>query len=116
MRETKFRFRLKELTKEGYREWFKFYTLDDLVRGGGITTAEIIAKDLFTSLHDKNGKEIYEGDIMERKGNQLKPTLTLKVFWNNKVGSFQIGDWAIGHVNDPIEVIGNIYENKELLT
>ena len=116
MREIKFRFRLKELTKEGYREWFEFYTLNDLIRGGGITTAEIIAKDLFTGLLDKNGKEIFEGDIYKNPkctdGNGKEwireiPKFPDKLFHLIGEGIFR---------PDEIEVIGNIWENKKLLT
>lgn len=69
----------------------------------------------FTGLKDKNGKEIYEGYIVRREGSVFSPELTLKVFWNDKVACFQVGDWAIGHINEPLKVIGNIYENPELL-
>lgn len=73
----------------------------------------------FTGLKDKNGKEIYDGDILESKGTRVK------IIWSNK--DFQgIGFWAIKADGDNEvnihhfvtygEVIGNIYENPDLIT
>lgn len=73
----------------------------------------------FTGLHVKNGKEIYEGDILQIDVDKAW------VMWNDKYGYFQlvpIGDYyfdsdVIGQALEYTkpEVIGNIYENKELL-
>jgi len=82
----------------------------------------------YTGLHDKNGKEIYEGDIVKYYDSYHMWLTGLVI--NNGIG-FGIsveGDWLeltefagypvyvenLPNVEE-IEVIGNIYENPELL-
>jgi len=68
-----------------------------------------------TGLKDKNGKEIFEGDIFSDEDG------TFQVWWNEKVGVWAISDsdgiaeWLSDYA-ESYEIIGNIYENPELLT
>lgn len=77
----------------------------------------------YTGLKDKNGKEIYEGDILNAYHNEFEvyeiaavkysaPAFTLGRYW--KDGSH---DWYSMEQYDSyeLEVLGNIYENPELL-
>jgi uncharacterized phage protein (TIGR01671 family) len=74
----------------------------------------------YTGLKDKNGKEIYEGDVL--KINLYDDEWITKV--RNYLGTLIIDiegcDWnttALSFLDDEAEteVIGNIYENPELL-
>ncbi len=68
----------------------------------------------YTGLKDKNGVEIYEEDIVTHDDFKEPSEVTFKR------GCFRIYDFTIAnfeaiHPISRIEVIGNIYENKELL-
>jgi len=69
----------------------------------------------FTGLHDKNGKEIYEGDLLCYHDSDEEPEIGL-VFFNE--GIWQLGpkDYIMGLSEfDIFKIIGNIYENPELI-
>lgn len=73
----------------------------------------------FTGLTDKNGKEIYEGDILDNVYNKWK------VFWVDNIASFRLEKQGVENTTismyqpeiiSDCEIVGNIYENPELLT
>ena len=85
------------------------------IRGAYFEDIELMQ---YTGLKDKNNKEIYEGDVLSN-GNDEKP---YKVIFEN--GSFRAefeGDfeeysfYLIDIVAQHCEIVGNIYQNPELL-
>lgn len=65
----------------------------------------------FTGLHDKNGKEIYEGDILHEKKEKTAPMANNGI--DREIIVEDIRHLEFNEVH--CEVIGNIYENPELL-
>lgn len=95
-------------------------SLNDIEIGKSISMYEVCTETIgqFTGLYDKNGKEIYEGDIL-LVGNDGYENIY------NKVG---IKDGCFGYVgevdskilpfcdyNVTEEIVGNIYDHPELI-
>lgn len=72
----------------------------------------------FTGLHDKEGKEIYKGDIIVSNGGDV-----MLVGWREDLASFvlQKQGWAYDHYfGEAVDagntkIIGNIHQNPEIL-
>ena len=71
----------------------------------------------YTGIKDKNGVEIYEGDMNKTNSSLYKVVFDKCCFWGvderGKYPIYQINHYVLD--DEIFEVIGNIYENPELL-
>jgi uncharacterized phage protein (TIGR01671 family) len=117
MKEIKFRFYQKtheQMCNWDYVKGYKVAALEDNQDGDSYSSWM-----QFTGLKDKKGKEIYEGDIIIGDSYGEYPLI---IKWDNEYTGFYCHD-PKGDYDDHLnmqeavngEVIGNIYENPELL-
>lgn len=108
-REIKFRAWDKEI--KVMRDWNYLQTIPQTA----LWTASDLDLMQYTGLLDKNGKEIFEGDIV-----RFEDTITDVVEWSDRLASWYTKNGAslgaeMGLTDRNPEVIGNIYENPNLL-
>jgi len=89
--------------------------------GDGVSSMDHLKYMQYTGLKDKNGKDIYEGDILTDHGDEGP----LYIEYSEERASFDFVDnfdqfgivrYATFQISyEQFEVIGNVYENPELL-
>lgn len=124
MRDIKFRGKYLDDTSEWlYGNYV--YIEDDVFqhkiadKSGMLLDIDINTLGQFTGLHDKNGKEIYEGDIVKvftnKKWRIGKIIYEHSGFTIDVTNNKELEYGRTGIIENLTEVIGNIYDNKNLL-
>ena len=126
-REIKFRVWEKEQFGPHEREMY-YVTLNELLFSDGYylsSLGEEVDDNIvmqYTGLHDKNGKEIYEGDVVKANirhkdieiiGRVHMPKSCWVVTFKNPLNGYY-NNRRTAEFNE-LEILGNIYENPNLL-
>lgn len=127
-REIKFRGKSKKTGKWIYGYYFKnrgidFIAPDEFANGKTWEDYEVIPETVgqFTGQLDKNGKKIYEGDIIieklrrARKDGERLAICFDDFEWRGKNANGSTTSLSLLFEYHTVEVIGNIHDNPELL-
>lgn len=113
----------------GIHEWLygsllllngKSYICPDKEAAWNMTRYEVIPETVgqFTGLFDKNGKEIYEGDVLlidEYAGAKIYNKVGIKDGCFGYIGEYSGELLPFCHYNVTEEIAGNIYDHPELI-
>lgn len=115
-------FQTDTLRNVGKAKIFKTLTYDGVIDNNEVILGTV---GQFTGIVDRNGVEIYEGDIIQTYDSKGKPILHEVYYLENEarfatklIGYENLNEGSLSQkwINElGFEVIGNIFDNKELL-
>jgi uncharacterized phage protein (TIGR01671 family) len=120
MREIKFR------AFDDGRMIYPTHALSDIRRFFRVIRSDAVLMQ-FTGMKDKNGKEIYEGDIIQDCLTKMIMVVRFGRSWKHGFNGWFCENEELGHIttingdydtneNSQIEIIGNLFEISNLLT
>lgn len=128
---TRFRFRIWDTVAEDFRGNLKKYYIDshtgelvvhaysDLYEDWYLTNEDGFIVQQWTGLTDKNGIDVFEGDICRWLWSPSKIEYEGEVYFDKGIFKFS-RSWSFHTADDnfilsSLEVIGNIFKNPELI-
>lgn len=105
------------MTPKALSREIKFKSIDGDPRLTKIMQIDSSEYRQYTGLKDKNGKEIYIGDILSYEGDGVTKHAEVGQQTNGYYSSINDGiEFGIESNKEKITVIGNVYEHQHLLT
>lgn len=109
--------------------WWEFYFEDErlltVTSDSGVSYHDYELGEVWelmqsTGLHDKNGKEIFEGDVVKGKSDSFRLSCYGEVYWDEEFCRWRINDKKRNRQYEvdwrwKLQIIGNIHEHPELL-
>lgn len=114
---------MRKIEFRGYSKRFErwlhgFLVTDNVIREFGILDGghEVLYIGQYTGLKDKNGKKIFEDDIVKDNYDDKIYSIVFDEDCSQMILSGEFEDYSFYNISPSrIEVIGNIYDNPELL-